>query len=99
MTLRRIFFVFFFLCDVTAHAQLHSGTFEMQWSILTPLSDQEYIGKTSTAGLRVGFTKFIGDRFAFGIEGGYSILDDYTPRETYVYPGGAYTTDFYNYLY
>jgi hypothetical protein len=70
----------------------------MQWSILSPLSDKDYIGKTSAAGIRFGFTKFINDRFAFGFEGGYAGLTDYMPRATYYYQGGAYTTDFYTHL-
>jgi hypothetical protein len=82
-----------------ARAQLYSGGFSMQWSIMSPLSDTEYIGKTSVAGMRVGFTKFVGDRFSLGIEGGYNSLNEYIPRKTYEYPGGAYTTDFYNYMY
>jgi outer membrane protein len=39
------------------------------------------------------------DRFGFGIEGGFNTLDDYVPRQTYEFPGGAITTDIYNYLY
>lgn len=98
MTIRKIFFILFLFLSVSAKAQLYSSAFDMQWSILTPLSDKNYISKTSAAGFRLSYTKFINDRFAFGIEGGYSSLDDYTPRKTYEYPGGAYTTDFYNYL-
>jgi outer membrane protein len=33
------------------------------------------------------------------LEGSYNTLDDYVPRRTYDFPGGAITTDIYNYLY
>jgi opacity protein-like surface antigen len=32
-------------------------------------------------------------------EAGYSTLDDYVPLTTYEQPGGAITTDIYNYMY
>lgn len=96
---RKYIFIAFLLCSATAKAQLYSSAFHAQWSILTPLSDKDYIASTSAAGMRIGFTKFINDKFGVGLEGGYSTLDDYTPRQTYTYPGGAFTTDFYNYLY
>lgn len=82
-----------------ANAQLHTSAFHVSWNILTPLTDKEYISSISTAGMQLGYTKFINDRFGFGIEGGYSTLHEYVPRTTYEYPGGAVTTDLYNYLY
>lgn len=96
--LRNCAIIFFLLVGISAKAQLHSGAFHAQWSILTPLSDKNYIGKTSAAGMRFGFSKFINDRFGFGFEGGYASLADYIPRATYYNQGGAYTTDFHNYL-
>jgi hypothetical protein len=93
--------ILFFLVagTVTAQAQIHSSAFYVSWNILKPTSDKNYISETSTAGMRLGYTKFINEKFGLGIEGGYSTLDEYVPRDTYEYPGGAITTDFYNLLY
>jgi hypothetical protein len=87
-------FIFSALC---LHAQ--SSLFHVGWNTLKPLSDKDYTGKTSSAGAKVGFSKFMNDRFAFGLEVGYNTLDDYVPRTMYEYPGGAVTTDIYNYMY
>ena len=80
-------------------AQLHSSGFYLGWNTLKPLTDKTFIDKTSSAGVKVGYTRFLNDRFGFGIEGSYNTLNDYIPRQTYEYPGGAITTDIYNYLY
>lgn len=88
----------FIFLSITAKAQLYSSAFHAQLSVLTPLTDKSYVSKTSLAGARLGYTKFLNDRFGVGIEGGYSTLNDYTPRKTYYYAGGAFTSDFFNYL-
>ena len=96
--MRSFIIIFFALIGTTALAQ-GDGIISIGWSTLKPLSDKEFTSKTSSAGMRIGYTKLIDDRFGFGIEGGFNTLDDYVPRQTYEYPGGALTTDFYNYLY
>jgi hypothetical protein len=96
---RSAILVIFILSSISTYAQYYSGAFHVGWNTLVPLSDKEYTGSTSSSGVRVGFSKFMNDRFGFGIEGSYNTLDDYTPRSTYEYPGGAITTDIYNYLY
>lgn len=85
--------------STATYAQLHSGAFHVGWNTLVPLSDKEYTGSTSSSGVRVGFSKFMNDRFGFGLEGSYNTLNDYIPRTTYEYTGGALTTDIHNYLY
>jgi hypothetical protein len=94
-----VIFSFLLVGFAPANAQMHSSAFYASWSILKPTSDKDYISETSTAGMRLGYSKFINDKFGLGIEGGYSTLEEYVPRDTYEYPGGAITTDFYNLLY
>ena len=89
----------FLLISTFASAQLYQSVVHVGWNTTIPLSDKDYIGKTSSAGVRVGFSKFINEKLGFGIEGSFSTLKDYIPLKTYEYPGGAITTDFYNYLY
>lgn len=90
-------------CLVTAslavRGQEYASAFHLGWNSLVPLSDNDFVSKTSTAGVRIGYTQFLSERFGVGFEAGYSTLDDYVPLATYEYPGGAITTDVYNYLY
>lgn len=96
----RVLIIFFLIAvSLTAKAQEYDNAFHVGWNTFVPFSDKDFTGSTSSAGLRLGYTKFINERFAFGLEGGYSTLDDYVPPSTYEYPGGAITTDIYNYLY
>lgn len=81
------------------NAQQYNSAFHLGWNTMLPFSDKDFTGSTSTAGLRIGYTKFINEKFGFGFEGGYATLDDYVPLTTYQTEGGAITTDVYNYLY
>jgi hypothetical protein len=96
----RFIIVFFLIASsLTAKGQEYNTAFHIGWNTLVPFSDKDFTGSTSTAGIRVGYSKFVGERFGFGFEGGYSTMDDYVPPTTYEYPDGAITTDIYNYLY
>jgi hypothetical protein len=97
--MKSFIYIFFMLVGANALGQYNGGALTIGWNTLKPLSDKEFTSRTSSAGMRVGYSKFVNDRFGFGIEGGYNTLDDYVPRQTYEYPGGAITTDIYNYLY
>lgn len=99
MKFRILISAFFIFLAVNVKAQLYQGAFYVGWNTMKPLSDKEFTSKSSSSGVKIGFSKFMNDRFGFGIEGGYNTLDDYVPRQTYEYPGGAITTDVYNYLY
>ncbi|MBX2960870.1 MAG: hypothetical protein KF687_00060 [Cyclobacteriaceae bacterium] len=96
--MRSIIFLTCFLLSASAVAQVAESGFHVTWSIMVP-TYKEYVGNTSTNNFRVGFTRFLNERFGFGIDGGYAVLDDYVPRQTYTYPGGAITTDMFNYMY
>ena len=97
--IRFVLFALFSFMTLVTKAQLHSSAFHVGWNTMVPLTDKEFTSKTSTAGIRIGFTKAFNDRLGFGLEGSYNTLDDYVPRTTYEFPGGAITTDVYNYLY
>ena len=97
--IRGIIIFFLITGSLVANGQEFSSAFHLGWNTLVPFSDKDFTGSTSTAGLRVGYSKFVDERFGFGFEAGYSTLDDYVPPTTYEYPGGAVTTDIYNYLY
>jgi opacity protein-like surface antigen len=96
---RRIIIFFLITASLVVKGQEFTSVFHIGWNTLVPFSDKDFTGSTSTAGIRLGYSKFIDNRFGFGFEAGYSTLDDYVPLATYEYPGGAVTTDIYNYLY
>ncbi|HRJ31574.1 MAG TPA: outer membrane beta-barrel protein [Cyclobacteriaceae bacterium] len=81
-----------------AIAQVAESAFHVSWVTMKP-TYTDYVSKTSSRGFNVGFTKFINERFGAGLSGGYTVLDDYVPRQTYTFPGGAITTDIFNYMY
>jgi len=86
------------IIGTSAFAQVAESAFHVSWTTLVP-TYTDYVSKTSTRGFNVGFTKFITERFGAGLSGSYSVLDDYVPRQTYEFPGGAITTDIFNYMY
>lgn len=96
---RLLSILFIAIGAISASAQQYESAFHISQNTTVPLSDKDFISKTSSSGIRVGFSKFLGERFGFGIEGGYSILKDYVPLQTYESPGSSITTDIYNYMY
>ncbi|QOI97091.1 MAG: hypothetical protein HRU69_06105 [Flammeovirgaceae bacterium] len=78
-------------------AQFSDGALTAGLNVLIP-TYTEFVGNTST-GFRLGYSRFKTDRFGWGFDAAYNTLDDYVPRQTYEYPGGAITTDVYNYMY
>lgn len=90
--------VILFLSAQSLLAQIAEGAFHVTWTTLKP-TYTDFVSKTSSRGVRIGYTKFINEKFGVGLEGGYSVLDDYVPLQTYEIPGGAFTTDVYNYMY
>lgn len=97
--IRTLTILFFVTLSFCAKSQEYDNAFHIGWNTLVPFSDKDFTSKTSSAGVRIGYTKFINERFGFGFEAGYSTLDDYVPPATYQLEGGAITTDIYNYLY
>lgn len=88
----------FLMSSISLKAQLAESGFHITWSMLKPFNS-EYIDNVSLQGVRVGYSRFLNERWGVGFEGGYSILDDYVPRQTYTLSDGAITTDFFNYMY
>ncbi len=95
----RLNLIFIMLLVATATtAQVAESAFHVSWVTMKP-TYTDYVSKTSSRGFNLGFTKFITDRFGAGLSGSYAVLDDYVPRQTYEFPGGAITTDIFNYMY
>lgn len=84
---------------IVVKAQLYGGYINVNWNIYQPLSNKDFIDKASAAGASLGFTKFINDRWAIGLEAGSTTYKEYVPSKTYSIPNGNITTDIYNYHY
>lgn len=84
---------------ICARGQQYNNAFYLGWNSVVPFADKDFTSKTSSAGIRVGFSKFSTEKFGWGFDAGYSTLKDYIPRQTYEGPGQAITTDIYHYLY
>src|SRR5690349_16266056 len=91
--------LFFALMGANAYGQMNGGILHVEWNTMKPLSSKEFINTTSSLGMNVGYSKLFNDRLGVSVEGGFNTLEQYIPRQTYEYPGGAITTDMYNYLY
>lgn len=98
--MKRCFLIVLFIAlSFASSAQLYESALHLGWNVTVPLSDKDYIGKSSASGVRLGFTKFLNERFGCGLEGSYAMLNDDTPLRTYDFPGGAVSAEVYNYLY
>jgi len=82
---------------MAVNAQPADGAFGFTLNVLKP-TYTDYVGQTSS-GFRVGYTRFNTEKFGWGFDVAYNTLNDYVPRQTYTYPGGAITTDIFNYMY
>lgn len=66
-----------------------------------PMSNTSWINGTSTSGLKAGFRAFLNnnERISLGVDISSQTYDEYKPKRTIEKPGGAVTTDYYNYIY
>lgn len=86
------------LCTAAVFGQYYDKMYLVNWNVNQPLSNTDFVGKTSFRGVRFGYREMINDKVAAGIDLHAYSYDDYTPRQTYYNQGGAVTTDFFNYV-
>lgn len=88
---------------VSAQTQAQvNNYFYLDWNINVPTSNTEWIGSTSTAGGKVGYRFFPfnqTERISLGVDFSWTTLYEYAPEETFYYPDGALTTDYFKYLF
>lgn len=73
--------------------------FYISLDVNQPLSNTDWIDRTSARGFKAGFRKMINTRFSAGVDVNFSTYDQYQPTITVESPGGAITTDFFKYVY
>jgi hypothetical protein len=73
--------------------------FYVALDINKPTSNTSWLGSTSSSGIRAGFRGFLNDRISAGVDVASQTFDEYKPTRTIEKPGGAVTTDYFNYVY
>ena len=81
--------------------QAQDNYFFVNWDINTPMTNTNWIGSTSTRGIRAGYRAIIGPqrRFSAGLDVGWATFSEYKPTQTFQQEAGAITTDYFNYIY
>lgn len=97
--MRRLLVLLFTVVSFAASAQIYESGFHVTLNTLKTISDKDFIDRTSSAGIRLGYSKFLGERFGFGIEGGHSVLRGHDPYQTYYYDGGAISYESHRFVY
>lgn len=85
------------LAAVSATAQ--EKYFYVAWDMNVPLSSRSWVGNASTSGVKAGYRVFVTPVISVGLDISSVAFDEYFPTETMEYPGGAITTDYFNYIY
>jgi outer membrane protein W len=83
-------------------AQPHKDfLYSLSWEASKPLSNNSFLDKTSFAGGKFEFRKFIDRNFSLGVFINWNSYYQYTPRTTYTNTeqSQAVTTDMYRYIY
>ncbi|PWT79062.1 MAG: hypothetical protein C5B59_00420 [Bacteroidetes bacterium] len=68
------------------------------WNCGFPVGNN-FVTSFSGLGFNLGYSHFIKEDFAVGIDFGWNNYYEYAPRQTWHFDGGAATTDLYKYLY
>jgi len=86
-------------CWTTVMAQeAFERMFSFSWDINTPMSNRDYIDKTSLKGFHLSYREKISDHLYMGGDFNTAIYDSYTPRQTHLIESGAVTTDMHKYV-
>lgn len=89
----------FFLVAMVSFGQSNYGY--LAWNYQTPLSNRDWLSDNASRGGAIGYRAFVGSerRISVGGEFSWTTFTQYAPRETFFYPDGALTTDYYKYVY
>jgi outer membrane protein W len=94
------FLLFSFLILACWSASAQRNYAYLAWDINMPLTNKEWIEDTSPHGGMVGFRYFVRDeQFSVGLDLNWTTYDQYEERQTFQTDNGAFTTDYYKYIY
>ena len=75
-----------------------SNEWHGNWEFGVPVGNN-FVTSFSALGFSIGYSRFIQENTAVGIESGWNNYYEYAPRKTYEFESGAATTDLYKYIY
>jgi len=81
---------------LTAAAQ--ESYFYFNLDINTPLSNRDWVSATSGNGAKIGYRKFINEKFSAGVDIGWASYHQYFPTTSFVDGNTTTTTDYFNYV-
>ena len=90
---------FILMISSQVFSQSYDRLFSISLDVNQPLSNTDFIGKTSGKGFKLGYRQIVNEHFLVGADLNSATFSDYAPRQTYTYETGAFTTDFYRYAY
>jgi hypothetical protein len=97
--MRRFILILAWIClSVLAQAQEFDGYYYLGPDINLPLSNTGWVSNPGV-GVRLGFQKFLNERFSMGIDFNWGTYKKYEPTETFYQSNGAITTDYFKYVY
>ncbi len=97
--MRFLYSCLFILVAHVALAQDFDRYFYVSWDYNIPLTNTNWVGDPSARGYKLGYRKFISQRFLVGLDFSQSVYDQYEPPTTFVSGDGAITTDYFKYIY
>jgi len=81
---------------LTAAAQ--ESYFYANLDVNTPLSNRAWISSTTGSGFKMGYRKFINEKFSAGVDLGWASYHQYFPMETFKEGNTTISTDYFNYI-
>lgn len=89
---------FIFLSSAGIAQKAGTNQWYADWNCGFPVGNN-FVTSFSALGFNLGYSRFIKDDFAVGIDFGWNNYYQYAPRKTYQFQDGAATTDLYKYIY
>lgn len=86
-------------CLITGVVTAQEKYFYFAVDVNKPMSNTEWIDKTSAHGFRIGYRGFINDKFSAGLDVGTTTFEQYNPTETSQNGNWTITTDYFKYVY
>lgn len=75
------------------------GYYSVSLDFNKPLANTGWVNSTSVLGIKAGYHRLLNKKFSLGGEINWGTYSQHHPTETFEYPTGALTTDYFNYVY
>jgi hypothetical protein len=82
-----------------SQAQDFDNFISLSWDVNAPLSNRGWIDAVSRQGYQIGYRKIVSDKFMVGADFSRATYNQYQPTVTLENPNGAFTTDYFKYVY